>query len=106
MSKKRILLAFVLCSIFGILGIHRFYAGKFSTGILQILLFGVSMYLLPPSLILQLISAQTINVSALSSVLLPLILLLILAIWVTIDLLFVITGNFTDKKGNKIMQWI
>jgi TM2 domain-containing membrane protein YozV len=39
-SDKRILPAFLLCFLFGFLGIHRFYVGKIGTGILQILTLG------------------------------------------------------------------
>ncbi len=28
-----------------------------------------------------------------------------LGIWVLVDLVLVITGNFTDKAGNKITEW-
>jgi TM2 domain-containing membrane protein YozV len=36
-SSKKILPAFILCFLFGVLGIHRFYVGKVGTGVLQIL---------------------------------------------------------------------
>ena len=39
-SSKKILPAFLLCFLFGVLGIHRFYVGKVGTGILQICTFG------------------------------------------------------------------
>jgi TM2 domain-containing membrane protein YozV len=39
-SDKRILPVFLLCFLFGFLGIHRFYVGKVGTGILQILTLG------------------------------------------------------------------
>ena len=39
-SEKLILPAFLLCFLFGWLGIHRFYVGKIGTGILQILTLG------------------------------------------------------------------
>ena len=39
-SEKRILPAALLCGFLGFLGIHRFYAGKIGTGILQIVTFG------------------------------------------------------------------
>ena len=35
MSHRRILPAALLCFFLGIFGIHRFYVGKFATGILQ-----------------------------------------------------------------------
>ncbi|HEY2378313.1 MAG TPA: TM2 domain-containing protein [Gemmatimonadaceae bacterium] len=39
-SEKRILVAFLLCFFFGVFGVHRFYAGKIGTGILELLTFG------------------------------------------------------------------
>ena len=39
-SDKRILPAFLLCFLFGVFGVHRFYAGKVGTGILELLTFG------------------------------------------------------------------
>ena len=38
-QKKQPVLAFVLCFFFGMVGAHRFYMGRFSTGALQLLLF-------------------------------------------------------------------
>jgi len=40
MTDKRILPAFLLCFFFGFFGVHRFYVGKFFTGILMILTLG------------------------------------------------------------------
>lgn len=39
-SEKRILPAFLLCFFVGFLGVHRFYAGKVGTGVLQLLTLG------------------------------------------------------------------
>jgi TM2 domain-containing membrane protein YozV len=39
-SDRRILPALLLCFFFGTLGIHRFYVGKFGTGLLQLLTVG------------------------------------------------------------------
>ena len=36
-SSKRILIAALLCFFFGLFGVHRFYVGKWGTGILQLL---------------------------------------------------------------------
>jgi TM2 domain-containing membrane protein YozV len=40
MTEKRILPALLLCFFFGVLGFHRFYVGKFGTGILQLFTLG------------------------------------------------------------------
>ena len=39
MSKKRILPALILAGAAGFLGLHRFYAGRYVTGLLQLVLF-------------------------------------------------------------------
>lgn len=40
MSDKKILPAFLLCLLLGMLGAHRFYVGKIGTAVLQILTLG------------------------------------------------------------------
>lgn len=39
-SSRRILPAFLLCFFFGVFGIHRFYAGKWGTGLVQLFTLG------------------------------------------------------------------
>jgi TM2 domain-containing membrane protein YozV len=39
-SSKSRLVALLLCFFIGYLGIHRFYVGKFGTGVLQIITLG------------------------------------------------------------------
>ena len=39
-TDKRILPAFLLCFFLGVFGVHRFYAGKIGTGILELVTFG------------------------------------------------------------------
>lgn len=39
-SPKSIVTAFLLCSIIGFLGAHRFYVGKIGTGVLQLITLG------------------------------------------------------------------
>lgn len=40
-SEKGRLAAFLLCFFFGLIGVHRFYAGKIGTGILYIFTLGL-----------------------------------------------------------------
>lgn len=40
-SDKSSLVAFILCLLFGVLGVHRFYVGKFWTGLLWLLTGGL-----------------------------------------------------------------
>jgi len=39
-SEKRKLPAFLLCLVFGIFGLHRFYVGKVATGLIQLFTVG------------------------------------------------------------------
>ena len=65
-SEKDWLVTLLLCIYLGGIGVHRFYAGKIGTGILQLITLGGC------------------------------------GIWTLVDLIMIITGNFTDKDGNKI----
>ena len=65
-SEKDWLVTLLLCLFVGGIGVHRFYAGKIGTGILQIITLGGC------------------------------------GIWTLIDLIMILTGNFTDKDGNAI----
>lgn len=65
-SEKDWLVTLLLCIFLGGIGVHRFYAGKIGTGILQLINLGGC------------------------------------GIWTLVDLIMIITGNFTDKDGNKI----
>ena len=39
-SDRKILVTFLLCFFLGFLGVHRYYVGKFGTGVLQLVTFG------------------------------------------------------------------
>lgn len=74
-SEKRILPAFILSSFLGVLGAHRFYAGKIGSGIAMLLLT------------------------------LSLIGLFISAIWNAVDWIMILCGAFRDADGKVIKEW-
>jgi hypothetical protein len=60
---------FLLCLLFGWLGVHRFFVGKVGTGVLMLVTIGG------------------------------------LGIWIMIDLILIILGDFKDRDGRKILRW-
>ena len=65
-TKKEFLPVFLLCFLFGYVGVHRFYAGKTVSGILMVATLGG------------------------------------LGFWYIIDLILLLSGNFTDSDGRVI----
>ncbi|WP_273723349.1 TM2 domain-containing protein [Bartonella sp. AU18XJBT] len=85
-EKSRLAIALV-CWFFGLLGIHRFMAGKVGTGIAMLLINIISV------------------ISIISVIFMPVGLIgifLIITPWVLIDFIVILTGNFKDKDGCKI----
>ena len=101
-SEKKLLIAGLLCFFLGWLGIHRFYVGKIGTGILMIILFILSLFLLLLSLLSSLLSLFFFP-AILISILLA-IFSSIFGIWILIDLILILVGSFTDKKGLPIKK--
>ena len=60
---------FILCLLFGWLGIHRFFVGKVGTGVLMLVTIGG------------------------------------LGIWMVIDLILIVFGQFRDRDGRRILRW-
>lgn len=74
-SEKLRVVAFILCTFFGGLGIHRMYVGKVGSGIAQLLL--------TLSVIGAIVSAP----------------------WVLVDWIMILAGSFKDSAGYKIIKW-
>lgn len=74
-SKKERGVALLLCLLFGLIGVHRFYTGKHTSGIIMLLFTVVGF---------------TIIISA---------------IWVLIDFIKILVGEFKDADGNIISKW-
>ena len=79
-SGKCILPLLLLWLFLGVIGAHRFYAGKTGTGVL---------------FIIMLISCPFLFY-------IPLV---VLACWIVIDFILIVTGSFTDANGLKIQSW-
>ena len=46
-SEKSRLVTFLLCTFLGVIGIHRFYVGKVTSGVMQILFGWATLYIWP-----------------------------------------------------------
>jgi TM2 domain-containing membrane protein YozV len=88
-SDEKKLTLLLLCWLFGLLGIHRFYTGKYLTGILQILSWALAGLL-----------------SLSKSEIIPIIPIGLLLLWWAIDILLIIMGKYTDKEGKPIVNWV
>ncbi|HWS99365.1 MAG TPA: TM2 domain-containing protein [Pyrinomonadaceae bacterium] len=88
-SKEKKLTLILLCWLFGLFGVHRFYTGKYLTGGLQLLM-------LLSAVVLGLFEAE----------ILPYIPAGILLLWWVIDILQIIMGKFSDKEGKPVIDWV
>ena len=88
-SNEKKLTLILLCWLFGLFGIHRFYTGKYLTGSLQLLTLGLAV-------VLGLFEVK----------ILPAIPAGILLLWWVIDVLQIIMGKFTDKEEKRIVDWV
>jgi TM2 domain-containing membrane protein YozV len=86
-SNEKKLTLILLCWLFGLFGVHRFYTGKRLTGGLQLLGLAITLGLLEIQI-------------------LPYILAVILLLWWIVDILQIIMGKFTDKEGKPIIDWV
>lgn len=73
-SEKKFVTALLLAFFLGGFGAHRFYVGRTGSA-LAILFFSLSFFLLPIS-----------------------------AIWVLVDIITIICGNFKDKEGKLVKE--
>ncbi|HEX8138920.1 MAG TPA: NINE protein [Pyrinomonadaceae bacterium] len=87
-SDEKKLTLLLLCWGFGLFGVHRFYTGKYLSGGLQLL--GVLL----------------IGVAALFHAKAIAPFFIIFPLWWVFDVLLIIMGKFTDKKGKPIIDWV
>jgi TM2 domain-containing membrane protein YozV len=106
-SPKNRTLMILLIWFLGPFGIHRFYAGKAGTGLLQLLIFCVVIFSIiyaPVDFFIKLIRLDF------TYPMFYYFLLLIMAagvemIWWLYDFIMACCGLFTDNEGRKITQW-
>lgn len=88
-SKEKKLTLFLLCWLFGLLSLHRFYTGKYLTGSLQ-------LFTLVLAGMLALFKNET----------LPIVPFGFFCVWWIVDFMLIIMGKFTDKEGRPIVDWV
>lgn len=75
-KDKSGLITLLLCLFLGNLGIHNFYVGRTGPAVTQLLCFTIGWFLFVPPFISM--------------------------IWVFVELILIICGEFKDAKGNKL----
>jgi TM2 domain-containing membrane protein YozV len=91
-SKEKKLTLLLLCWLFGLFGVHRFYTGKYLTGCLQLFDLGLTV-------ILALFEADIHH---------PIVLIIVVSVllWWIVDVVLIIMGKFTDKEDRPIIDWM
>ena len=113
MSNRRILPALILAGSVGFLGLHRLYAGRYVTGLLQLALFtvGAAMLWRDVAGLAGVLSLETIDQvvdwAAQHPVHpLPVLLVSIPVFWALFDCFLLARGRFRDTAGNPITRWV
>ena len=110
MSNKRILPAVILAATVGFLGVHRFYAGRPYTALMQLIAFAAGTALLWRDLAslqyLQTLEdfmewSQNHPIQPI-----PWLLVGISAFWALIDCGILLRRKFRDGAGNTMTRWI
>jgi|GEM_PF-6328171 len=94
-SPKRRLFALLFAVFMGVIGGHRFYAGRIFSGILQMVLFCV----------MAAFNSTTEGSTEIEHPVLGKILAAVYFIWFILDFVKVCTGKFKDKYGAVIKNW-
>jgi TM2 domain-containing membrane protein YozV len=81
--KKSKVVAALLCFFLGMFGVHRFYLGYTTIGIVQ--------------LVLTVVGFITLILGV------GLLMLIGISIWIFIEFILILIGNIKDVKGNKLL---
>ena len=87
-SEKKLTLV-LLCWLFGLFSIHRFYTGKYLSGGLQLLAF----------LLAGVFGALEVEVPGIVAGAIG-------GVWLIVDFMLIIMGKFTDREGKLITDWV
>lgn len=101
-SPKNRLALSLLAGFLGVLGAHRFYAGRILSGIIMLLLFLAGLFAVLCSAIILVASYSQ---EAIPVMIAGGILLVLLEIWLLIDIVLALCGRFRDRNGRRITQW-
>ena len=85
-SSKSRLIALLLAVLAGLMGIHHFYSGKISIGIALAFMTLLSLF------------TSWLGIGVL--------IIFIPVIWTFLDIFVILTGNYKDKEGKKIKNWL
>ena len=92
----------MLWFFFGALAFHKFYAGRYFGGLLQLgIAVGCSFILLAADSV----EYSPAPGSAAPAYMIALIGILFVLVWLLIDFIRILTGSYTDGNGNKITEW-
>lgn len=88
-SNEKKLTLLMLCWLFGLFAVHRFYTGKYLTAGLQLLAFLLAG-------LFAAIKAEIPGIVAGATGM----------VWLIADVMLIIMGKFTDKDGRPITDWV
>jgi hypothetical protein len=110
MSRKRILPALLLAGSIGFLGLHRIYAGRYVTGLVQLVLFVAGALMLSRDLagLTAIQSIDDFQAWSLNHQVqpIPVFLVAIPTFWALFDCATLLRRKFLDGAGEKITHWV
>jgi TM2 domain-containing membrane protein YozV len=88
-SSEKKLTVLLLCWLFGLLAVHRFYTGKYLSAGLQLLALLVAV------------------MAAIGKAKGPrAIVIAVPFLWLVVDTMLIIMGKFNDREGKPIINWV
>lgn len=88
-SREKKLTVLLLCWLFGLFAVHRFYTGKYLSAGLQLL----ALFVAVMTAVAKAKGPRAIVIA-------------IPFLWLVVDTMLIIMGKFTDKEGKPIVNWV